>query len=261
MEVAETGKGKTGSSAAATSSSSSASNSRWNPTKEQISLLEGLYKQGVRTPSADQIQQITGKLREYGSIEGKNVFYWFQNHKARQRQKQKQKQESFAYFSRFLNHHHHHHLPLPPLRQPPVPPPFPPPSTYTNNNVAYTPYYAHSSRVGGVGLLQPHFPAVFLPASAGLPKASSFPGFGFVDHEEDAFSRNSSTHRPEHRPVLDVDGGGQKQETLQLFPLHPTGFSEERLRSGGGTPTPATTEEEGAAPPADEPNFVWVHGK
>ncbi|XP_074588921.1 WUSCHEL-related homeobox 5-like [Curcuma longa] len=251
MEVAETGKGKT--------SSSPASSSRWNPTKEQISLLEGLYKQGVRTPSADQIQQITGKLREYGIIEGKNVFYWFQNHKARQRQKQKQKQESFAYFSRFLNHHHH--LPLPPLRQPPIPPPFPSPSTCTSNNVAYTPYYAPASYVGGVGLLPPHFPAVFLPAAAGVRKASSFPGFGFADHEGDAFGRNSSTHRHEHRVVLDADGGGPTQETLQLFPLHPTGFSEERLQSGGGTPTPATTEEEGAAPPSDEPNFVWVPGK
>lgn len=75
-------------------------NSRWNPTKEQINLLEGLYKQGIRTPSADQIQQITARLKDFGHIEGKNVFYWFQNHKARQRQKQKQ--ESLAYFNRYL---------------------------------------------------------------------------------------------------------------------------------------------------------------
>ncbi|KAE9463528.1 hypothetical protein C3L33_04569, partial [Rhododendron williamsianum] len=33
---------------------------------------------------------ITARLQAYGHIEGKNVFYWFQNHKARQRQKQKQ---------------------------------------------------------------------------------------------------------------------------------------------------------------------------
>ncbi|GFZ13239.1 WUSCHEL related homeobox 2 [Actinidia rufa] len=67
--------------------------SRWNPTKEQISMLENLYKQGIKTPTAEQIQQITGRLQAFGHIEGKNVFYWFQNHKARQRQKQKQKQE------------------------------------------------------------------------------------------------------------------------------------------------------------------------
>ncbi|KAL0729350.1 hypothetical protein Bca4012_025443 [Brassica carinata] len=78
-----------------------ASSSRWNPTKEQITLLENLYKEGIRTPSADQIQQITSRLRVHGHIEGKNVFYWFQNHKARQRQKQKQ--ERIAYFNRLLH--------------------------------------------------------------------------------------------------------------------------------------------------------------
>ena len=78
-----------------------AASSRWNPTKEQISMLENLYKQGIKTPSAEEIQQITARLRAYGHIEGKNVFYWFQNHKARQRQKQKQ--ETIAYFNRFLH--------------------------------------------------------------------------------------------------------------------------------------------------------------
>ncbi|CAH8306333.1 unnamed protein product [Eruca vesicaria subsp. sativa] len=50
-------------------SAGTGSSSRWNPTKEQITLLENLYKQGIRTPSADQIQQITGRLRAYGHIE------------------------------------------------------------------------------------------------------------------------------------------------------------------------------------------------
>lgn len=75
--------------------------SRWNPTKEQISMLENLYGQGIRTPSAEQIQQITGRLKAYGHIEGKNVFYWFQNHKARQRQKQKQ--EDMVYINRYIH--------------------------------------------------------------------------------------------------------------------------------------------------------------
>lgn len=43
----------------------------------------------MRTPNAQQIEQITEQLAKYGKIEGKNVFYWFQNHKARERQKQK----------------------------------------------------------------------------------------------------------------------------------------------------------------------------
>ncbi|KAG5388268.1 hypothetical protein IGI04_029809 [Brassica rapa subsp. trilocularis] len=62
---------------------------RWNPTQEQIGILEMLYKGGMRTPNAQQIEHITSKLGKYGKIEGKNVFYWFQNHKARERQKQK----------------------------------------------------------------------------------------------------------------------------------------------------------------------------
>ncbi|GFP83480.1 wuschel-related homeobox 4 PjWOX4 [Phtheirospermum japonicum] len=62
---------------------------RWNPTQEQIGILEMLYRSGMRTPNAQQIEQITAQLAKYGKIEGKNVFYWFQNHKARERQKQK----------------------------------------------------------------------------------------------------------------------------------------------------------------------------
>ncbi|KAI3902249.1 hypothetical protein MKW92_033897 [Papaver armeniacum] len=64
------------------------SNSRWNPTKEQIDMLEGFYKEGIKTPSAQEIQHMTSKLKVYGDIEAKNVFYWFQNHKARRKQKQ-----------------------------------------------------------------------------------------------------------------------------------------------------------------------------
>lgn len=63
--------------------------SRWNPTPEQLRSLEDLYRRGTRTPSAEQIQHITAQLRRYGKIEGKNVFYWFQNHKARERQKRR----------------------------------------------------------------------------------------------------------------------------------------------------------------------------
>ncbi|XP_075503539.1 uncharacterized protein LOC142540943 isoform X1 [Primulina tabacum] len=67
--------------------------SRWNPTPEQLQALEELYSRGVRTPSAEQIQHITAQLRLYGKIEGKNVFYWFQNHKARERQKRRRQHD------------------------------------------------------------------------------------------------------------------------------------------------------------------------
>ena len=69
---------------------------RWNPTQEQIKILEILYKGGMRTPNAQQIEHITSQLGKYGKIEGKNVFYWFQNHKARERQKQKRNNLSLS---------------------------------------------------------------------------------------------------------------------------------------------------------------------
>ncbi|XP_042010282.1 WUSCHEL-related homeobox 6-like isoform X2 [Salvia splendens] len=75
--------------------------SRWNPTPEQVQALEDMYRRGTRTPSAEQIQQIAAKLRRFGKIEGKNVFYWFQNHKARDRQKKRRQLELLA-----ANHNH-----------------------------------------------------------------------------------------------------------------------------------------------------------
>ncbi|KAL6011160.1 hypothetical protein ACLOJK_001604 [Asimina triloba] len=68
-----------------------AGSTRWCPTPEQLMILEEMYKGGMRTPNAPQIQQITAHLSFYGKIEGKNVFYWFQNHKARDRQKLKRR--------------------------------------------------------------------------------------------------------------------------------------------------------------------------
>ncbi|XVE94940.1 hypothetical protein REPUB_Repub02eG0053100 [Reevesia pubescens] len=73
---------------------------RWNPTQEQIGILEMLYRGGMRTPNAQQIEQITAQLGKYGKIEGKNVFYWFQNHKARERQKQKRNSLGLSHFPR-----------------------------------------------------------------------------------------------------------------------------------------------------------------
>ncbi|XP_045814051.1 protein WUSCHEL [Trifolium pratense] len=66
------------------------SSTRWTPTTDQIRILKDLYyTNGIRSPSAEQIQRISARLRQYGKIEGKNVFYWFQNHKARERQKKR----------------------------------------------------------------------------------------------------------------------------------------------------------------------------
>lgn len=72
---------------------------RWNPTSEQLKALQEMYQRGVRTPSAEEIQLIAAKLRHFGRIEGKNVFYWFQNHKARERQKRRRHQPPDYYYS------------------------------------------------------------------------------------------------------------------------------------------------------------------
>ncbi|BAT81139.1 hypothetical protein LR48_Vigan07g063400 [Vigna angularis] len=79
-------RGKSGSTA---SSATGTKCGRWNPTTEQVKLLTELFRSGLRTPSTDQIQKISTQLSFYGKIESKNVFYWFQNHKARERQKRR----------------------------------------------------------------------------------------------------------------------------------------------------------------------------
>ncbi|KAK4763755.1 hypothetical protein SAY87_013193 [Trapa incisa] len=66
---------------------SRAGSSRWCPTPEQVMILKELYRAGVRSPRASQIHKITAHLSLYGKVEGRNVFYWFQNHKARDKQK------------------------------------------------------------------------------------------------------------------------------------------------------------------------------
>ncbi|XP_073291105.1 uncharacterized protein [Primulina huaijiensis] len=192
--------------------------SRWNPTKEQINILESMYRQGLRTPSAEQIQQITARLRAFGHIEGKNVFYWFQNHKARQRQKQKQ--ESFAYFNRFL-----HANPLFPHYQ----------------NVICGPCYIPPPQ-NESGFL-PQCPKVAVPTSAGMKRRLSNPTSQPFHHprsrNEDYYlypistPKNSKTHN---------------QETLDLFPVHPTGILQ--FKNGNGidnvtaSSTPSSSENE-----------------
>ncbi|KAL5715271.1 hypothetical protein ACHQM5_017111 [Ranunculus cassubicifolius] len=89
---------------------SPAASTRWCPTPEQLMILEEMYRGGVKTPNASQIQQITAHLSFYGKIEGKNVFYWFQNHKARDRQKLRRKllqqqQQQLLHFQPIYHHY------------------------------------------------------------------------------------------------------------------------------------------------------------
>ncbi|TVU36460.1 hypothetical protein EJB05_18395, partial [Eragrostis curvula] len=64
---------------------------RWNPTAEQVKVLTELFRAGLRTPSTEQIQRISTHLSAFGKVESKNVFYWFQNHKARERHHHKKR--------------------------------------------------------------------------------------------------------------------------------------------------------------------------
>ncbi|KAK9055371.1 hypothetical protein SSX86_026454 [Deinandra increscens subsp. villosa] len=165
--------------------------SRWNPTKEQINMLENLYRQGLRTPTAEQIQEITARLQTYGHIEGKNVFYWFQNHKARQRQKERQDHLSlFRQYNRQI-HHPFIHLSPPP-------------------NVVYEPCYISQNNLGFY-VQQPQAIAVS-PTAAARP------------------ARPASTMLPENAAAVagrsNVMMSGDR-ETLDLFPMHPTGILKE----------------------------------
>ncbi|GAB4824383.1 Wuschel- homeobox [Ancistrocladus abbreviatus] len=184
--------------------------SRWNPTKEQISILERLYSEGTRTPSAEQIQEITARLREYGHIEGKNVFYWFQNHKARQRQKQKQ--ERLAYLNRFYFHPPTHA----PLFQPPPPPPLLP-----CTHVICNPYY-----------LQPSESTFYPPCDHILNDANEMRRRNIISEKMDqrpiATVDHAATWGRKHHLVMHLDNEDEGR-TLNLFPLYPTGILEEKL--------------------------------
>ena len=57
---------------------------------EVVELGEGgeVKKRGVKVGVGqvrEERKEITVQLRRYGSIEGKNIFYWFQNHKDKER--------------------------------------------------------------------------------------------------------------------------------------------------------------------------------
>ncbi|KAH7352887.1 hypothetical protein KP509_19G069000 [Ceratopteris richardii] len=60
---------------------------RWCPTPEQIKVLETLFNSGTTTPTRDMIVDIASCLKQFGSIVEANVFYWFQNRKARAKRK------------------------------------------------------------------------------------------------------------------------------------------------------------------------------
>ncbi|KAI3889592.1 hypothetical protein MKX03_007536 [Papaver bracteatum] len=208
---------------------------RWNPTKEQISLLEGLYSQGIRTPSAEQIQEITSKLKVYGHIEGKNVFYWFQNHKARQRQKQKQKQEqdlnnNIFYYNQFLLHHK--------SPTPPPPPPFAPPPCKNNGLPSaffQYPQQTFSTPVNSAYYQYPNTKVVAVPpggvamrrhVQADDLSSGSTAGYKHVHYRLDGTTMLHGDIVNKSSILKEVLGD---HTTLDLFPMHPTGVLDEKF--------------------------------
>ncbi|CAL0321899.1 unnamed protein product [Lupinus luteus] len=181
--------------------------SRWNPTKEQISMLENLYEQGIRTPSEEQIKQITSRLKAYGHIEGKNVFYWFQNHKARQRQKQKQ--ESIAYYNRFIHATQPNIFSSPHQCQNVICPPY----CLPQNEVTY---YSQHPNLIGPGCISPRTEK-FVPMAV-----SRFSNDQQIYEQLQFQQRNLGYYN--------VSNNNTHEETLTLFPLHPTGILDSKSK-------------------------------
>ncbi|KAI3852192.1 hypothetical protein MKX03_022992 [Papaver bracteatum] len=65
---------------------------QWSPSEEQIRILEMLYNGGIgglRSPTVQEIEQITSQLINYGKVEVTDVYLWFQARKDPERQKQR----------------------------------------------------------------------------------------------------------------------------------------------------------------------------
>ncbi|KAI9119554.1 hypothetical protein K1719_009430 [Acacia pycnantha] len=61
---------------------------RWTPTREQIKILESLFREGDGShPNKQKIMEITTVLSKHGQVSDANVYNWFQNRRARLKKK------------------------------------------------------------------------------------------------------------------------------------------------------------------------------
>ncbi|KAK8447101.1 hypothetical protein SEVIR_8G020500v4 [Setaria viridis] len=205
---------------------------RWCPTPEQLMILEEMYRSGVRTPNAAEIQQITAHLAYYGRIEGKNVFYWFQNHKARERQRLRR---------RLCARHQQQTQPAAV-----APPPGPGPSPAGGSSAAgvhpavmqlhhHHPYATcsfmphHPHHLGGyLGHQQQQQQAATLPA---VPAAAGAGGKAMLSNHQ-----QPEWETMEHCNAATASGGSSDElppccrrplKTLDLFPTRSTGLKDE----------------------------------
>uniref|UniRef100_UPI001CB9886E protein WUSCHEL-like n=1 Tax=Erigeron canadensis TaxID=72917 RepID=UPI001CB9886E len=229
------------------------SSTRWTPTSDQIRILkEYYYNNGIRSPSADQIQRIAAQLRQYGKIEGKNVFYWFQNHKARERQKKRfipvaAPPPPSHHFSDHISHHH-----LPTATAMPIhyhqyyhhqEPPPPSSHVYGHPHTLYTTHHigvGSSSSQGvmsvGCGYGSVAMEKSFRECSISPPGEKRGRNFGSRRVGVDSFSffdkLNKPTtyhHQADHQELLGGEDAvvtstdhDDQIETLPLFPIHGT---------------------------------------
>ncbi|KAK6922615.1 Homeobox domain [Dillenia turbinata] len=215
------------------------SSTRWTPTTDQIRILKDLYyNSGIRSPSAEQIQRISARLRQYGKIEGKNVFYWFQNHKARERQKKRFIHTPNPNPSPYPNPDQHMHQ-TPPLQPSYVVWKTSAQDSFYNNNNKYPPSTitsgisspCTSTGVFGLGQMVGALGYGSMTMEKSFGDCSTSHNFGWTSVDPHTSSCNSlydkrklsveeENEEDEDEDDEDDDERAPELETLPLFPMH-----------------------------------------
>ncbi|KAJ8551809.1 hypothetical protein K7X08_028252 [Anisodus acutangulus] len=176
----------------------------------------------MRNPTSSQVQKITDHLSLYGNIQCKNVFYWFQNHKARDRQKlrkellhkmQKNPSDDDDDF------------------------PAPQPQLTPTNNSNILDYNFPANFPPTLHTLYSHSPSMLIDQAEGKDTSSAQMmnnNTGNVDFPKQCVIENGMIRTNVQGWVLMIDMGpnsipccsNRPLETLELFPIKATGFKE-----------------------------------
>ncbi|XP_060168889.1 WUSCHEL-related homeobox 3-like [Lycium barbarum] len=194
---------------------------RWSPTPQQLMILQDLYRQGLRNPTSSQVQKITGHLSLYGKIQCKNVFYWFQNHKARDRQKLRKEMLHKVQ----KNHSDNDHFPATQLQL-----------TADNNSSNILDYFP-ANFPPTVHTLYPHSPSILVHQAEGKDTSSAqmTNNMGNVDLPKQCVIENGMIRTNVKSWVLMMTDmipnsipccSNKPLQTLELFPIKATGIRE-----------------------------------